>query len=474
MNRYHISVAKLSLAALLAAAPAVFAQAPAPEQTEIAPIAEPAPLPPQPVEIPVSAPIAAKPEVKPTPEVKSEPAPAKAAAGTKISLYGFAQLNAVWEDGVKSLNANNWNLTAPVDSKNGGSRTLLNVNHTRFGINFSDSPTEDGTELSGKIEADFNNSAGRNSNGVATTTALSGVSASQDTAGKVTLSSSSVSIAGSAFRIRHAYGQVKFGDLGLTILFGQTGNVFSPRDPSILSEGTMNYSGNIGSSRVPQIRLTQVLGPAEIAVAAVDDRGATAPVSPAFQGRLGLKVPAEWADKKQNLEVGVSGHFANEKNTDIDTKNKSSVKLPKSWSANADLNLPIIDILGLSGEAFYGQNLRNYANGSLGLTASALDPTKISEGDGVKSFGFWTNLSVKLPASLTLGGGLGMESISNDDDLKKGTIDSNMGIFGNLRYNFIPSAFVGVEYWHISTSYKDIDDKEAINRIELAFNYAFK
>jgi len=478
MKKYHLT--KLSLAALLATASVVFAQAPA--QAEIAPVAEPA-LSPAPAEVPVATPVVAVPEVAPSvavaePAPVAKPEPAKAASGTKISLYGFAQLNAVWEDGVKNVNANNWNLTAPGDSKNGGSRTLLNVNHTRFGINFSDSPTEEGTELSGKIEADFNNSAGRNNNGVATATAVSAVSANStinstgDTV-KTTISSSSVSIAGSAFRIRHAYGQVKFGDLGLTILFGQTGNVFSPRDPSILSEGTMNYSGNIGSSRVPQIRLTQVLGPTEIAVAAVDDRGATAPVSPAFQGRLGLKIPAEWADKKQNLEVGVSGHFANEKNTDIDTKNKSSVKLPKSWSANADLNLPIIDILGLSGEFFYGQNLRNYANGSLGLTASALDPTKISEGDGVKSFGFWTNLSIKLPASLTLGGGLGMESIANDDDLKKGTIDSNMGIFGNLRYNFIPSAFVGVEYWRISTSYKD-SDKEAINRIELAFNYAFK
>jgi len=463
MKKYHLT--KLSLAALIATAPVVFAQAPA--QAEIAPVAE-QPAPALVAEPPAPTPVA---EVKQVTEAKPEPA--KAASGTKISLYGFAQLNAVWEDGVKNLNANNWNLTAPGDSKNGGSRTLLNVNHTRFGINFSDAPTEDGTELSGKIEADFNNNAGRNPNGASSTNAVNNVSVSQDADGKVTLSSSSVSIAGSAFRIRHAYGQVKFGDLGLTILFGQTGNVFSPRDPSILSEGTMNYSGNIGSSRVPQIRLTQVIGPAEVAVAAVDDRGATAPVSPAFQGRLGLKIPAEWADKKQNLEVGVSGHFANEKNTDVDTKNKNTAKLPKSWSANADLNLPIIDILGISGEAFYGQNLRNYANGSLGLNAAALDPTKISEGDGVKSFGFWTNLSVKLPASLTLGGGLGMESIANDDDLKKGIIDSNMGIFGNLRYNFIPSAFVGVEYWHISTSYKD-SDKEAINRIELAFNYAFK
>jgi len=313
---------------------------------------------------------------------------------------------------------------------------------------------------------------------------VSGATATTDDpndATKVTgIKTTTVSIPGaSAFRIRHAYGQVKFNDLGLTLLFGQTANVFSPRDPSILSEGTMNYSGNIGSSRVPQIRLTQALGPAEVAVAAVDDRGASAPVAPAFQGRVGLKVPAGWADAKQSLEFGVSGHFANEKNTDTDTKNKSSDKVPKSWSVNADLSLPIIDILGLSGEFFYGQNLKNYANGSLGLGASDLDPKKIKEGDGVKSIGGWANIGVKLPASLTLNGGFGLESIKNDDDLLAKKINSNTGIFGNLRYNFIPSAFVGVEYWHISTDYADDAKGEktpsgAINRIELAFNYAFK
>ena len=464
MSRNILSIAALLIASSTALAQTVHAPvtpAPTPAPTHVpAPAAEAAPVAtvpaaPAPAEVP-AAPIVTAPVVAP---VVAEPAPAQkpavSAAGTKISLYGFAQLNAVWEDGVTNTSANNWSYFAPSDNKNGGSRTLLNVNHSRFGINFSDSPTEGGTELSGKIETDFNNSNSRTTNGAG------------------------------GFRIRHSYGQVKFSNIDLALLFGQTSNVISPRDPSILNEGTGNYTGNIGSSRVPQIRITKGLGPAEIAVAAIDDRGAGAPVFPAVQGRVGLKVPAGWAGEKQNLEVGVSGHFASEKNTDTDTKNKSSVKVPKSWSANADLNLPIIDIIGLSGEFFYGQNLKNYANGSLGLDTSNIDVTsaKYKEGDGVKSFGFWTNLSVKLPASLSLGGGFGMESIANDDILKAKTRSGNTGIFGNLRYNFIPSAFVGIEYWHISTDYTDGVDASgkavstpsgAINRIELAFNYAFK
>jgi len=428
----------LSVAALLVANVAFAQEAPvveAPEATPAAIAPEPAPVAAIPAPAPAPAPVLVI--AKPAPE------PTKP-AGTKISLYGFAQLNAVWEDGVINTTGDNWSYYAPKDNKKGGSRTLLNVNHTRIGINFSDSPTEGGTELSGKIESDFNNSSARNNNGA------------------------------SGFRIRHSYGQVKFSDFDLILLFGQTSNVISPRDPSLLSEGSANYVGNIGTARHPQIRITKVLGPTEIAVAAIDDRGASVPELPSVQGRLGLKIPAGWAGEKQNLEFGVSGHLASEKNTDT-TENQTNAKIPKSWSANADLNLPIIDILGISGEFFYGQNLRNYGNGSLGLTrANNKDPEK-----GVKSIGGWASLGIKLPASLTLNGGVGMESIQNDDDLNPGIRSGNMGIFANLRYNFIPSAYLGIEYWHISTDYTDDAQGEktpsgAINRIELAFNYAFK
>jgi len=360
----------------------------------------------------------------------------------KVSVYGFAQLNAIWEDGVTSASAPNWSYYAPKDNKDGGNRTLINVNHTRLGVNFSGPKGESGPELIGRFESDFNASNSRNNNGAG------------------------------GFRIRHSFGQVKFNDLGLTLLFGQTGDVISPRDPSILSEGSNNYSGNIGTRR-PQIRITQAFGPAEIAVAALDDRGASAPKAPAIQGRLGAKFSAGWAGEGQNLELGVSGHFAKEKSTDT-TKNQPYVKVPSSYSVNADLLLPIVSILSLSGEFFYGQDLNSYSSGSIGL-----NPSNTKDNDGVKSIGGWANLGIKLPANLAFNGGLGVESISNDDDLKSGTRSSNLSIFTNLRYFFIKEAFVGIEYWRINTDYTKAADgaktpSGAINRVELAFNYAFK
>jgi len=366
----------------------------------------------------------------------------------KASIYGFAQLNTVWEDGVTNASAPNWSGYAPSDNKDGGSRTLLNVNHTRFGVNFSGPQSEGKPELTGKFESDFNANTNRNTNGVGNPV-------------------------GGGFRIRHSYGQVKFSDLGLSLLLGQAQDLIASRDPASLSEGVANFSGNIGTRR-PQIRITQALGPVEIAVAALDDRGATAPTAPAVQGRLGAKVPAGWAGESQNLELGVSGHFAKEKNTDI-IKDQPYVKVPKSYAVTADLLLPIIDILSLSGEFFYGQDLSSYSGGSIGLKPSDNeDQTK-----GVKSLGGWANLGFKLPADLAFNGGLALESISNDDDLKPGTRSGNLSIYTNLRYFFIKEAFVGIEYFRINTDYTKTAGGEktpsgAINRVELAFNYAFK
>jgi hypothetical protein len=351
----------------------------------------------------------------------------------KVSVYGFAQLNANWEDGATSATASNWSLLAPSNSDDGGSRTLLNVNHTRFGVNFSGPKNEGEPELTGKFEMDFNANSGRNSNGLIGST-------------------------GSSLRIRHSYGQVKYSDLGLTLLFGQAGDVISPRDPAILSEGTANSSGNIGTRR-PQIRITKALGVAEIAFAALDDRGATSPEVPSLQGRVGAKV--------SGYEFGVSGHFAKEKNTQSDATGYT--KAAKSWSINADALLPVIDILSITGEFFYGQNLRNYSSGSLGLTQSA---TQSGTG-GVQSVGGWGNLGFKLPSSLALNLGSGIESITNDDKLKDKNPSTNIAVYSNLRYYFIKEAFVGLEYWHISTSYRGADDG-SINRVEVAFQYAFK
>jgi len=446
MNKCHL--AKLFLAALLATAPVVFAQAPAPVQAETAPIAEPAPF--TSVEIPVSVPVVEKPVLKEksVPEVKPELAPAKVVGGMKVSLYGFFQLNAVYEDGANGGRA--WSIWVPKDAQDGEGRILLNVNQTRIGLNVAGEPKESGPEVSGRFEVDFSNDNERRNNGV------------------------------SGLRIRQAFGQMKFNDIGLSLLFGQTSDLIAPLTAPSINQGTLQGQGSLGTRR-PMIRATQALGPVEIAAAATDNRdAAAAPVFPAFQGSAKAKVPAAWAGAKQNVEFTLSGHYASRDTAATDTnginaKKKDGYKYPPtSWSGVASLSLPVISIVNLSGEVFYGQNLSSYSSGS--IQQSNLNS---KYGTGLQSLGGWGAANIKLPAGFALAGGYGVEAIDKDREPANGRIKNSV-IFANLRYFVDEAAFIGFEYANIATDWVEKADTDRkvvdgkLNRFELVFNYAFK
>ncbi|MDR1811299.1 MAG: hypothetical protein LBQ87_00550 [Candidatus Fibromonas sp.] len=383
--------------------------------------------------------------------------------GTKISLYGFLQANAVYEN-----NGSNsglfWTEKVPSRAQDGESSFAFNVNQTRIGFNLSGPQTEGGgAEVSGKFESDFANDNNRNNNGVG------------------------------SFRIRQSFGAVKFKDLGLTLLIGQTNDLIGSMTAPTLNQAALKHSGSIGTRR-PQIRLTEALGPAEIAVAVTDDRPRTAnSVMPAFQGSAKVKVPAAWAGEKQNLELVLSGHYGTEEPA-LPGKEPDAgkPKYPSSYSGVASLALPVVSVIGLSGEFFLGQNLDRYSNGSIGLSGTSTKGTTDGKLDkGIQSLGGWGAVTVKLPANLQLVGGLGIESIDKDGEKKSTSTTSgttttitlnpnkNMTIFGNLRYNVSPSAFIGLEYAYMKTDYASFADDTKVdsgklNRVELAFNYAFK
>jgi hypothetical protein len=406
-------------------------------------------------------------------------------------MYGFVQLNALYEDGRQDggttsspLSNPNWTEIAPPNAEDGEGRFMFNVNQTRIGFNFA-GPNEEGgsTEVTGKFEADFANSQERNNNGVG------------------------------GFRIRHAFGQVKFKDIGLTILAGQSSDLIGSLSAPTLNQGALRRQGSIGTRR-PMIRLTQAVSVVEISAAVTDDRAAR-PVMPAFQGSLKAKVPATWAGEKQNVELTLAGHYAAEEsaaNTEAEVYEKEgkdkdgNKKLdkdgneiewtapPTSWSGNVALSLPIINIIGFTGEMFYGQNLARYSNGSIDRSGAASDANgKRRVGAGIQSMGGWGALAIKLPAGFSLTGGMGLEALDENRELKSAADadgklatanpNQNMAIFGNLKYNIAQTAFIGFEYTNITTKYADIAGKKGddakvddgkLNRFELAFNYAFK
>jgi len=383
----------------------------------------------------------------------AQEAPVVTPGGTKVQIYGRLELNSAYEDaGQMGHLMTQIPASGSKDAEPQG-RTTLSIARTRLGLNLSGPSKEGEPDLAGKFEADFSgNSAFVN---------FSGTNGSN-----------------SGFRVRQSWGSVKFKDIGLTILFGQTDDLISPIDPPSINPSSLNGAGNIGNRR-PQIRVTQALGPAEIAVAATQDRltdDTKAPATPAIQGRLGVKLPATWAGEKANLAAGVSGHFARNEAANADDKNRTP-RGPDSYSINADLSLPIIDILALTGEFFTGQNLRRYGDGSLGNNTTYGDKGK----DGTKSIGWWSALALKLPANFSIATGVGMESLSDDKSEEAvqalttpGAI-SNMFIFGNVAYNFTSATKLTFEYTNLSAKYDDESKNDgSLNRFELNFRYDFK
>jgi len=468
----------LSIAVLLAASSTVYAQgvhapaapvhAPAAPAAVVPTVAAPEPAPvAEPAAVPVAEPIAVSTPAIPEPApVAAKPAPAKAAP-IKVSLYGFFQLNALIEDGGNNNKA--WSISVPKGAENGEGRTLLNVNQSRIGINASGEPKEGGPEVLGKFEVDWSNNNDRMNNGVG------------------------------GLRIRQAFGQVKFNDIGLSLLLGQTSDLIGPLTAPSVNQGTLQGQGSLGTRR-PMIRATQAVGPVEIAAALTDNRDAPstaatssssaylAPVYPAFQYSLKGKVPASWAGEKQNLELTFSGHYASRESAAEDSAgvarkdgkdtNFTYKKPATSWSYVGSLSLPVISIVNLSGEFFYGQNLGSYSSGNIGQPATTV--TKNRTGAGLQSTGGWGAANVKLPASFALAGGYGVEAILKSREPLNGAV-KNQVIFTNLRYFVDDAAFVAFEYANLLTRYADnstagvrTTDSGKLNRYELVFNYAFK
>jgi hypothetical protein len=461
-------LAKLSFAALLSGASIASAQdahttvegVPAEVSAEAAPVAEP--VVSAPIAAPMPAPVAEPVASIPAAPVESAPAPKPSSevgvvnlGGTKISLYGFVQANAVYEDG-KHDGTNNWTEIVPENAEYGEGRFMFNVNQTRIGFNLAGPQKEGEPEVSGKFESDFASTQDRSS----------------------------------GFRIRHAYGQVKFKDIGLTLLMGQTSDLVSPLSAPTLNQGGLRTQGCFGTRR-PMLRLSEAIGPVEVAVAATDDPDASSPIMPGWQGSIKAKVPASWAGEKQNVEFILSGHYATAENAADDdagikmkdsTENGKKWGTPASWSGVASLSLPIINILSLSGEMFYGQNLKSYNRGSINKNGGTAGFG--GEDTGVQSLGGWGAVNVKLLAGLALAAGMGVENMDKDRKIAK-EADNNMVVFGNLKYNLSETMFIGFEYASLSTEYdREGKDKEGklngkiaagnMNRFELVLNYAFK
>lgn len=383
---------------------------------------------------------------------ETEGTPVVNAAGVKVAVYGFASLDAAYEDS-KSNNGNLSNYVSSSDllNKNDGG-WYLTPDLTRIGVNLSGPNVSPSIAVSGKIEVDFYG-GGTEVNPVP--------------------------------RLRHGYGQVTFPGVGFTILGGQTSDVISPLSAPVLNAGALQNSGNLGSRRA-QLRLSEAVpvggGSLNIAAAVVRSVGVTQPYVtnsasetgsdadvPTFQGRVGVSLPL-WVEK-QKVNFGVSGHYGTE---EIDLDSTGDTKNLSTWSLNGDLELPILGILSFVGEGFLGANLDAYfGNIGQGFTKTA-NPDDIKD---VKGFGGWGAFRLNPSSSVTVNAGAGIDKVHRSTIRETGGREQNVSSFINAAYNITPAFKVGLEYFHIQTDYllaRSNTVKEAdLNRYQLSLAYNF-
>lgn len=380
----------------------------------------------------------------------ADPIQVTTSTGTAVSVYGFAQLDASWENQrsapapgnlayyaqsgtSKIVRSGEWNLTA---------------DNSRFGFNIA-GPADSAKpfKLGGKLEFDLYGGGSSENNPVP--------------------------------RLRLAYGTVAFPGIGLTLLAGQAWDVISPLNPPTVNAGILWLGGNLGVRR-PQFRATEIvpisdgkwevtgavtrsIGVASPYVAASTDGGHDADI-PAFQARTAITFPL-WVDK-QGATLGVSGHFGQEDVLQSDT----SYKTLNSWSANVDLELPLADFLSLVGEAQYGANLDAYQGGiGQGLTKRTIDG--VGSAVDVEGFGGWAALRLKVGSSISLNIGAGVDSV-HASTVADGGATRNTNAFANVAYNLTPNSRVALEVERIQTDFKAADHQD-LWRTQTAYTYSF-
>lgn len=321
----------------------------------------------------------------------AEPTPDAAEPSTEpaLKLYGHGRLDAAFATG-RMANAQ-FGLWALAPNANGDyeKEFTLYPRWSRFGADWNGGGLGGNlAKISAKIEIDFHDNVAANS-GKSESRAMP--------------------------RMRHAYGQVQMGDV--TILAGQTWDLFSPLIAGGMEQAIFWYGGNLGDRR-PQLRVTYAptFGPATLVVAAaaaqsgavdmqdLDGDGVmdgNAWASPAAQGLIELKLTA-FGEKP--LRVGVSGHYGG-KTLQV---------------AGADQNFKVLGLVGhaeipisiltFRAEVWTGENMSDLRGGigqGIRVVRNAADVTLIDSGEGLSASGGWlhVNLAPVSWYSVTLGVG---------------------------------------------------------------------
>lgn len=330
-------------------------------------------------------------------------------------------------------------ITSPATGKGGS--FAMHPRLTRFGVDLS-GPRVDAlgnAELSGKLETDFEN----------------GGSESRQ-----------------IIRIRHAYLKSAWKDVSL--LAGQTWDVFSPLFPTVNNDTLMWNAGNLGDRR-PQLRaayepkagqgqfsIASAIGPTG-AVDALDlDNNGYADgiqsMRPNVQSRLGYSRPL-WVPH-QAFSLGGSIFYGWLK---VARPISGATVLP-AQGYNADLTLPLASSLAFRGEGWWGRNMSDFRGGAgQGVTPAT--------GRIVRARGGWAELKLRINRYWSVAPGFTTDNPVKAD-LAAGSRTRNRAFYAGNRFTPGGKVEIGIDYLRWRTDYfgaaSGID-----NRFNVFFQYGF-
>jgi hypothetical protein len=275
--------------------------------------------------------------------------------------------------------------------------------------------------------------------------------------------------------MRHAYVEVKWTDMDLSLLAGQTWDVVAPLNPTTLNYSVMWWQGNIQYRR-PQIRVSKGMDLDNdmkllFQLAAARNIGNTATystvdtgvdnASPIWEGRAAITLPL-LTDKKST--IGISAASGSQKEYTNAAKTTSTAYDVSLLAL--DLDLPLVDKVNLKSEFWTGTNVATFLGGiGQGVNATL--------GETIDATGYWLAFGFGPFEDYSFNVGYG---IDDPDDAYLTTLTGkakNEVMFANVLYTLNEAVKLGLEISDLSTKYKDVETTADATRIQASVIYTF-